>query len=313
MRFAVVQDVDDDDNDDGQDDDHVEERSWSPGVSSFSSPLPSVQTQSQQQKVYPKSISIDELMKAGKLVKPKPVTKVTLEIEEFCMGSRQWQLGQNITVMLEDEKFSSGGFRDAFMATETGSPAKRKWVLKKYNDSSVKTIEETLSLTVEDHARKQVQMHSVASAIATKFSSNAPDEFGQSFSYNKIFYTKLNEVPATLEEFVEGTFAKHINNNGGFVEPATDCGYRIKTIFEKAQALVHFSYVCSGEVMMLLDIQGSDYNLYDPEIATKEQFDEENEWYFCSGNLSSFAIDNFILQHKCNRYCDMLKLKNMNA
>ena len=65
--------------------------------------------------------------------------------------------------------------------------------------------------------------------------------------------------------------------------------------------------------MMLLDIQGSDYNLYDPEIATKEQFDEENEWYFCSGNLSSFAIDNFILQHKCNRYCDMLKLKNMNA
>ena len=58
MRFAVVQDVDDDDNDDGQDDDHVEERSWSPGVSSFSSPLPSVQTQSQQQKVYPKSISI---------------------------------------------------------------------------------------------------------------------------------------------------------------------------------------------------------------------------------------------------------------
>ena len=79
-----------------------------------------------------------------------------------------------------------------------------------YNDSSVKTIEETLSLTVEAHARKQVQMHSVASAIATKFSSNAPDEFGQSFFYNKIFYTKLNEVPATLEEFVEGTFAKHI-------------------------------------------------------------------------------------------------------
>ena len=107
MHFAVVQDVDDDDddNDDGQDDDHVEERSWSPGVSYFSSPLPSVQTQGQQQKVYPKSISIDELMKAGKLVKPKPMTKVTLEIEEFCMGSRLWQLGQNITVMRRDKNF----------------------------------------------------------------------------------------------------------------------------------------------------------------------------------------------------------------
>ncbi len=153
------------------------------------SPLPSVKTQSPQQKVYPKSISIDELMKAGKLVKPKPKTKVTLEIEEFCMESRQWQLGQNITVMPEDEKFSSGGLRDAFMATETGSPATRKWVLKKYNNNSVKTIEETLGLTVEVHATKQVQMHSVAGAIATKFSSNAPNEFGQCFSYNKIFYT----------------------------------------------------------------------------------------------------------------------------
>ena len=137
-----------------------------------------------------------------------------------------------------DEKFSSGGFRDAFMATETGSLTKIKWVLKKYNDSSVKTIKETLSLAVEAIARKQVQMRSVASAIASKFSSNFPDEFGQSFSYHKIFYTKLTEVPSTLEKFVEGEFAKHINNNGGFVEPVADCGYRVKTIFEKAQALV---------------------------------------------------------------------------
>ena len=38
------------------------------------------------------------------------------------------------------------------------------------------------------------------------------------FPIIRFFYTKLNEVPATLEEFVEGTFAKHINNNGGFVD-----------------------------------------------------------------------------------------------
>ena len=58
------------------------------------------------------------------------MTKVTLELEEFNMENQQWQPTQNITVVLEDKKFSAGGFRDAFMATDTVSTAARKWVLK---------------------------------------------------------------------------------------------------------------------------------------------------------------------------------------
>ena len=53
---------------------------------------------------------------------------------------------------------------------------------------------------------------------------------------------------------------------------------------------------------MLLNIQGSMYNLYDPEIATSELLDGEGEIYFFSGNLSELAISNFLKEHWCSGY-----------
>ena len=38
----------------------------------------------------------------------------------------------------------------------------------------------------------------------------------------------------------------------------------------KAQCPVHHSYQLSERKLMLLDIQGSSYKLYDPEIATTD-------------------------------------------
>ena len=43
---------------------------------------------------------------------------------------------------------------------------------------------------------------------------------------------------------------------------------------------------------MLLDIQGSDYTLYDPEIATDGVFDlETKEVYFCCGKCTTSGMD----------------------
>ena len=39
-------------------------------------------------------------------------------------------------------------------------------------------------------------------------------------------------------------------------------------IYAKAESLSHFSYNESNKELMLLDQQGADYRLYDPEIAT---------------------------------------------
>ena len=61
--------------------------------------------------------------------------------------------------------------------------------------------------------------------------------------------------------------------------------------------------------MMLLDLQGSMYELYDPEIATTILQEEEGgETNFCAGNLTMQAISTFMQEHQCNTFCAMLGL-----
>ena len=50
---------------------------------------------------------------------------------------------------------------------------------------------------------------------------------------------------------------------------------------------------------MLLDIHGTSYNLYDPEIGTSEIVSSGDvlgldEIYFCAGNLATVGIQHFI-------------------
>ena len=48
---------------------------------------------------------------------------------------------------------------------------------------------------------------------------------------------------------------------------------------------------------MVVDIQGSTYNLYDPEIAS-DQAVTADEMLFCAGNLNVLAMSNFKTQHR---------------
>ena len=97
-----------------------------------------------------------------------------------------------------------------------------QWVVKKYQPTSVKTIVGILNSTVEDHTRKQVQMHAVARNITQRFSSRVPIPFGDTFSYGKVFYSVLDELPVTVEEFVPGEFQKYVNNDGTCYTPVTE-------------------------------------------------------------------------------------------
>ena len=206
---------------------------------------------------------------------------------------------QNIFV--ETEKFSSNAFRDAFKATSNAGGTKVQWVVKTYNLKAVDAIVVNLSSTIEDHARKQVQMHAVARHLAKKFALNAPTEFGACFQYNCCYYTTYNGRPATIKEYVPGLFVKYVNNDGKCVNPGDECNDEYREFFEKAQCLVHYSYNVSEQKLMLLDIQGSKYDVYDPEIATENVMDEESdEFYFCCGNCTSHGKAQFLESHKCN-------------
>lgn len=210
-------------------------------------------------------------------------------------------------VLLEVEKFSSGGFRNAFKGTSLDSES--TWVIKTYNEKALKTISDSVNSTPDDHTRKQVQMHSVAKGITKSFASKAPSNFGECFKYNKVYYTQYEGQPATIEEFVDGQFKKYVNNTGKIIRPS-GCTEDEEDIIDKAECLVHYSYQSSDKRLMLLDIQGSGYNLYDPEISRTDLYTsaDNTEIYFCCGNLSFKSIDNFKDLHACNRFCKMLDL-----
>ena len=49
--------------------------------------------------------------------------------------------------------------------------------LKKYKEA-ITTIQEQPQMTVENHTRKQVQMHAVARNLTARFAAKVPTEFG---------------------------------------------------------------------------------------------------------------------------------------
>ncbi len=125
-------------------------------------------------------------------------------------------------------------------------------MVKKYQEQSIKTIEDTLKMSVEAHIRKQVQMHNVVKNITQRFSAKIPAEFGQTFSYGKVFYSILENVPVTVEAYIQGEFVKYINNDG---ECMTCPNEGLDELFLKAQCLSHFSYEYSNNELKILDIK----------------------------------------------------------
>ena len=224
-----------------------------------------------------------------------------MKLETYELESG-WRDYKTLIVTIEETSFASGAFRNAFKAI---SREKKIWIMKKYLHESTETIKDVLNISTEDHTRKQCQMHSVARNITQRLKKRAPVEFGSTFTYKPVYFIHKGE-PVTMVEYIDGTFTKYVNNDGACMVANSK---EMEVIYMKAQALVHFSYVLSEGNFMVTDIQGTYYNLYDPEIATLKHQDIDNEFYFCAGNLSTAAFEIFKEQHKCSCYCRFLELK----
>ena len=104
-----------------------------------------------------------------------------------------------------------------------------------------------------------MQMHSAARRVTNSFACEVPSNFRAYFKYNNVYYTRYNDQPATIEEFVERNFMKFINNAGEVCMP--------KDYKEEEDVLIQKA---TDNKLMLLDSQGSRYHLYDLEIGTQE-------------------------------------------
>ena len=69
-----------------------------------------------------------------------------------------------------------------------------------------------------------------------------------------------------MERFADGEFTKYVNKDG------KSCQKELgkTSLFEQAEALVHFSHEASNEKFLLVELQRADNNLYNPGIATTE-------------------------------------------
>ena len=56
-------------------------------------------------------------------------------------------MGTTMDLLVEVDKFSSGGFRDAFLATTCSSNGNQKWVIKKYNAKARDAIRKSVKTT----------------------------------------------------------------------------------------------------------------------------------------------------------------------
>ena len=176
---------------------------------------------------------------------------------------------------------------------------------KKIQTKRMENVADIYEMSLEEHTRK---MHVAAQAITNKMTKKLRkiSEKTLFFQYETPFFSTLDGEPITVEPFVPGEFMKYLNNDGlpALCEKASK-----KVFFEKAEALTHFSYEESKEKLLLVDLQGSGYNLYDPEIATADDLNHSStERFFCAGNLNELAFDNFFTHHKCNIYCKLISL-----
>ena len=256
---------------------------------------------------FPKSVCIADLMHAAKLVKPPDVTQITLTLESYDITAKKWETCRNLTILKDNQKFAEGGFRNAFLATSNDQSVHSKWVIKETKEDMMSQVTHTFNITLAEHTRKQVQMNAVARSIAMSFRKKAPENFGECFHYKKVFFSRIEDTPVTIEEYIPGTFTKYLNNNGLVIEAISEDH---KIIVAKAECFVHYSFEATKDQIMVLDIQGVRYNLCDPEIASTVLLEDEGELSFCAGNLSTHAIDTFFTYHKCNEFCKMMNWKD---
>ena len=253
---------------------------------------------------FPKSVSDADLLQARKLIEPPDVPLVTMTLESYSVSDKKWDKFATLDFLKENRLFSEGGFRVAYIATTQHANYPMKWVIKKAKVDKLADLEAAVNLNNTQHTGKQVQMHSAVRSICQKFARKVPYAFGKCFNYKKVYFSTINGIPVTVEEFIPGNFEKY-SSNTVLMEQARSDEHLV--IIQQAECFMHFSYEMTNKELLVVDLQGVGYELCDPEIASTVLL-EDGELNFCAGNLSQNAIENFLDNHTCNKFCEMLGL-----
>ena len=213
------------------------------------------------------------MMKLRKLIRNKERSSAKVLIKKFNMQNNEWSISKEVIFEIQDKASAERGFRMAFKEkSDDESFSGNTWLVKKYNTSSKETCKK-MGKTCEMQSRKAVQMNCLARYFSVSFSKTVLkicEGFAECFSYNPVYFGKINYECVTVEEFLTGDFQKYINNNGSICLNDLD-------ITEIAETFVHCTYEKSSNRLMIKDLQGVEYQLCDPEIATHTIVEEKSD------------------------------------
>lgn len=126
-----------------------------------------------------------------------------------------WHEPFQVRLTLQKEKLASRTFCNTYEANTLSGISDGKYVLKKMKENQI-CHDEFNSILLEGHTHKAVQMNPLAGNFVKNLELEKPQEFGDTFSYTKVYLGKLNGEYVTVEKFLDGTtpFSKYVNNTG---------------------------------------------------------------------------------------------------
>ena len=114
--------------------------------------------------------------------------------------------------------------------------------------------------------------------------------------YKKVFLERIHKNEFIIFwKFIPGIFQKYVINDGTIAN-GLDTFDTSADGLNKVRAFVRYAYKTSASNLIISDIQGN--MLCDPEIATKEIADINDEVLFCSGKLETNLIQVFLGAYK---------------
>ena len=198
---------------------------------------------------------------------------------------------QATTIKLSAKPFSKGAMRTASGMIDMST--NKRLVAKRY-------YKHTPDTTEVDLIRKDIEAQAIAKYLAMDFSSSEGSvaiDFIFTCWY-EILDSSGKHVTAVLsaEPYIGGDYKKYNNNNGWINEE----------FGEAAQAFSHFTWQRTYGNLMVVDLQGVNFILTDPQIHSLD------ESKYGIGNLGSDGMCSFFLAHKCNHVCKALRLIPFN-
>ena len=75
------------------------------------------------------------------------------------------------------------------------------YVVKRYKEETVNVITDTITMSTEEHTRKQVQLHSETANLTHTFSRRVPKGYSKTFEYRSIYFVMYGSQHVNVESF----------------------------------------------------------------------------------------------------------------